>query len=72
MLAVRDANRKLKLDLPRIAYTTMAGFLLTLGRLPQSGETTEYEGWKFTVERIEERRIRRIRLQRTGTPHRAP
>jgi CBS domain containing-hemolysin-like protein len=66
MLAVRDGNRKLKLELPEDpAYTTMAGFLLAqFGRLPQSGEAVEFNHWRFVVERIEERRIRRIRLQR--------
>lgn len=64
MLAVRDANRRLNLRLPEEAgYTTLAGFLLSkAGRLLRQGESVEHEGARFTVERIERRRIRRIRF----------
>ncbi|MFN2455467.1 MAG: hemolysin family protein [Pyrinomonadaceae bacterium] len=64
MLAVRDANRRLKLRIPEEAdYTTLAGFLLAQsGRLLRVGETIEHEGARFTVERIERRRIRRVRF----------
>ncbi len=64
MLAVRDANRHFKLKLPEEAnYTTVAGFMLAqAGRLLRQGEAIEYEGASFTVERVERRRIRRIRF----------
>lgn len=62
MLTVRDANRQLNLHLPEDGgYTTLAGFLLAqAGRLLQEGETVEYEGKRFKVERIDRRRIRRV------------
>jgi CBS domain containing-hemolysin-like protein len=69
MLTVRDANRQLDLDLPENGgYTTLAGFLMAqAGRLPQSGEVVEYEGMTFKIERLDGRRIRRVRLeQKTG------
>lgn len=64
MLTVRDANRQLKLRLPEDGrYTTLAGFLLAqAGRLLQEGETVEYEGLRFKVERVDKRRIRRVRF----------
>jgi CBS domain containing-hemolysin-like protein len=64
MLAVRDANRRLSLRLPEeTTYTTIAGFILSqTGRLMRAGETVEYAGARFTVERVDRRRIRRIRL----------
>jgi CBS domain containing-hemolysin-like protein len=64
MLAVRDANRKFNLKLPEEAgYTTLAGFMLSqAGRLLRAGEEVLYEGASFTVERVERRRIRRIRF----------
>lgn len=64
MLTVRDANRRLKLRLPEDGgYTTLGGFLLAQsGRLLQEGETVEYEGMRFVVERVDNRRIRRIRF----------
>ena len=65
MLTVRDANRQLHLDLPEDGgYTTIAGFLMAqAGRLPQAGEVIEHEGKTFRIERLDGRRIRRVRLQ---------
>jgi CBS domain containing-hemolysin-like protein len=64
MLAVRDANQHLGLKLPEEnGFTTMAGFLLAkAGRLLEPGDTVEHEGALFKVERVERRRIRRIRF----------
>nr|MBA3441398.1 CBS domain-containing protein [Pyrinomonadaceae bacterium] len=64
MLAVRDANRHLNLRLPEDAgYTTLAGFLLDkAGRLLRPGEAVEHDGARFTVERVDHRRIRRVRF----------
>ncbi|HKZ77654.1 MAG TPA: hemolysin family protein [Pyrinomonadaceae bacterium] len=64
MLAVRDVNRRLNVKLPEEAgYITLAGFLLTkAGRILQEGETVEHDGARFTVERRDRRRIRRVRL----------
>lgn len=65
MLTVRDANRQLHLDLPEDgSYTTLAGFLMAQsGRLPQEGEEFEYESSTFKIERLDGRRIRRVRLK---------
>jgi CBS domain containing-hemolysin-like protein len=64
MLAVRDANRRFELGLPEDgSYTTLAGFLQAqTGRLLQPGETVEHDGSRFTVERVDRRRIRRVRF----------
>ena len=64
-LAVRDANRRFELDLPEEAgYTTVAGFLLAeAGRLLAEGDEVEREGARFRVERVERRRIRRVRFR---------
>lgn len=64
MLAVRDANRQLGLKLPEDdGYTTLASFLMAhAGRLLEAEETVEYENLNFRVERVDKRRIRRIRL----------
>ena len=62
---MRDANRQLNLDLPEDGgYTTLGGFLMAqAGRLPQTGELVEYEDMTFKIERLEGRRIRRVRLE---------
>ncbi|HEY1402993.1 MAG TPA: hemolysin family protein [Pyrinomonadaceae bacterium] len=64
MLAVRDLNRRFDLRIPEDgSYTTVAGFFLAqIGRLPGQGERLEHEGARFTVERMDGRRIRRIRF----------
>ena len=64
MLAVRDANRRFNLKLPEEAgYTTVAGFMLAhAGRLLAVGDEIEHAGARFRVERVERRRIRRVRL----------
>jgi CBS domain containing-hemolysin-like protein len=63
-LVVRDANRVLKLQLPEHeGFTTVAGFLMAqAGRLLKEGESINYNGGRFVVERLEGRRIRRVRL----------
>jgi CBS domain containing-hemolysin-like protein len=63
MLAVRDANRHLKINIPEDdAYTTVAGFMLArAGRLLRVGDVVEFEGAQFTVERMDRRRIQKIR-----------
>jgi CBS domain containing-hemolysin-like protein len=67
MLTVRDANQHLHLDLPEEdSYTTIAGFVLAqTGRMMNVGESVQYEDWKFTVESLERRRIRRVRMTKT-------
>lgn len=66
MLAIRDANQKLNLDLPEDeGYMTIAGYLLTrAGRIPSVGDTIEIKEGVFRIEQIEKRRIRQVRFTR--------
>ena len=66
-LVVRDANRVLRLQLPEHeGFNTIAGFLHGPGRPAlNEGDAVSYNGAKFIVERLEGRRIRRVRF----TPH---
>ena len=63
-LAVRDANRRLGLDLPEEGgYTTVAGFLLDeAGRMLDEGDEVGRGEACFRVERVERRRIRLVRF----------
>lgn len=65
-LAVRDLNRRLKLSLPESeAYTTIAGFLMTeAGHILEPGEVVKHDGLLFHVERVERRRLLRVRLEK--------
>lgn len=64
MLAVKDANKRLGLDLPEDgSYTTIAGYLMTrAGRVLKLGEGVEETAGVFQVERVDKRRISRIRF----------
>ncbi|HBB87210.1 MAG TPA: hemolysin [Blastocatellia bacterium] len=64
-LAVRDLNRRLKLNLPESeAYTTIAGFLMTeAGHVLKPGEKVEYNGLVFEIDRVERRRVISVRLE---------
>jgi len=64
-LAVRDLNRKLKLNVPESeTYTTVGGFLMTVsGHVLKPGEIVVYNGLEFRVERVERRRVMRVSLE---------
>jgi CBS domain containing-hemolysin-like protein len=66
-LAVRDLNKRLDLNLPvSDGYTTIAGFLLAeAGELLSEGDTVPYNGHTFHVEKVEKRRITRVRMENT-------
>lgn len=69
-LAVRDLNRRLKLSVPESeTYTTIGGFLMTeAGHVLKPGEKVNYDGLQFQVERVERRRVMRVRLEITEVP----
>jgi CBS domain containing-hemolysin-like protein len=64
-LAVRDLNRRLNTSIEESeAYTTIGGFLMTVaGHVLQSGEVIEEDGLRFHVEKVERRRLVRVRLE---------
>jgi len=64
-LAVRDLNRRLTSSLPESeTYITIGGFLMTqAGRVLQPHEVIEYDGLRFIVEKVERRRLLRVRLE---------
>jgi putative hemolysin len=47
--------------------TTAGGLVVAaLGHIPVTGETADLEGWRVTVERIEKRRIARMRFEKAA------
>jgi CBS domain containing-hemolysin-like protein len=68
-LAVRDLNRRLKLSVPESeTYTTVGGFLMTeAGHVLKPGEIVKYNGLLFQIERVERRRVMRVKLEILGT-----
>lgn len=64
-LAVRDLNRRLKLSVPESeGYTTVGGFLMReAGHVLKPGEVVQHDGLVFEVERVEKRRVMRVKLE---------
>ena len=64
-LAVRDLNRRLNLNIPESeSYTTIAGFLMTAaGHVLRPGEVVPYNGLVFQIDRVDRRRIVRVKLE---------
>jgi CBS domain containing-hemolysin-like protein len=64
MLPVREANKRFGIDLAENeSYTTIAGYLLSkAGRLLRPGDRINDSAGVFSVERVEKRRISRVRF----------
>lgn len=64
-LSIDDANDLLDLDLPEGEFDTVSGLLLAeLGRMAAVGDSCECAGARLTVERVQGRRIVRVRIER--------
>lgn len=65
-LGVDELAERIGLNLPADRdYETVAGLVLTqLGRLPELGETTTLDGWRFEVVDLDGRRIDRLVVRR--------
>jgi CBS domain containing-hemolysin-like protein len=65
-LSVSDINSQFSLDIPEAPeYETLAGFIQkVLGRLPEIGESTTFNGTQITILSKTARRIRQVRIQR--------
>lgn len=61
-------------ELPEGEWETLAGFLLAIfQRIPDEGDSVDYEGWRFEVLEMARRRIARVRVRHmlghmTGEP----
>ncbi|HUQ41954.1 MAG TPA: hemolysin family protein, partial [Candidatus Limnocylindrales bacterium] len=61
-----DVREMFNIDVdPSEDYATLGGFITSrLGRFPRAGESVDAAGVRFTVETVEGKRIRRVRVQR--------
>jgi len=66
---IRDLESEYGIEIPTEAgFETLAGFLLfRLGRIPQPGESVEYQGRRYTVLEMERNRIARVRLDKLAS-----
>jgi CBS domain containing-hemolysin-like protein len=69
-LPVDELNELLDTRLPNEEWDTVGGLMMgILGRLPTQGERVEFEGLRFTAERVQGRRIGKVLIERMpGTP----
>ncbi len=64
-MLVDELNEILNVDLPEGEWTTVAGMIMGLaGEVPEAGDEVEAEGFKFRVDLIEQRRIKRVDVRR--------
>ncbi len=65
---IRDLDAEYSLTLPRDAgFETLAGFILArLQKIPERGDTFEFDGRRYTVEELEGHRIARVRIEKTA------
>jgi CBS domain containing-hemolysin-like protein len=63
-LTIDDANDLLGFELPEGDFETVSGLVLAeLGRLAMVGDVAECDGVRLTVERVQGRRIMRVRIE---------
>jgi CBS domain containing-hemolysin-like protein len=69
-LSIEELNRVLGLNLPEEAgYETLGGFVsTTVGRIPESGASFEYEGTRYIVLNAEPQRVNRVRIEMAPQP----
>jgi CBS domain containing-hemolysin-like protein len=66
-MAIDDADDLLGTELPKDGWDTLGGLMLAVGgRVPAQGEAVEVDGVRLVAERVQGRRISRIRIQRTA------
>ena len=66
-IAVRDVNRHFGLNLPvSEGYMTIAGFLMDeAGQILSEGEQVKFNGHIFSVEKVDKRRILKVRMEKS-------
>jgi CBS domain containing-hemolysin-like protein len=64
-LPIDDLSELVDAELPSEEWDTVGGLLLGLaGRVPREGETFEYRGFGLVADRVQGRRVARVRVQR--------
>jgi CBS domain containing-hemolysin-like protein len=67
-VALADLEQELERDFEREDVDTVGGLVLAeLGRVPRTGESFELAGWRFVVELVIRRRVRRVSVWPVAT-----
>ena len=56
-------NDEISTKIPENEYDTIGGFIFgMLGRVPVIGDSVEHQGWKFSTEELDGRRVQKVRV----------
>ena len=67
-MSIDEVDELLDVPLPKGSWDTVGGLAYDLaGGVPEEGQVLESPPFRFTVERVEGRRILRVRIERTGS-----
>ncbi len=65
---LRDLKEDLHIELESSINDTIGGwFTEKIDRMPEAGDSLEYEGWIFTVKKIQAHRIERIQIEKKSS-----
>ena len=71
-LDVDEVNELLEVDLPSTEWDSIGGLLFNLvGGVPREGQEVEFQGLRLRAERVQGRRIGRVRIHRLPPPEEA-
>jgi CBS domain containing-hemolysin-like protein len=67
-MAIDDVDDLLGTELPQEGWDTVGGLMLAVsGHVPQEGESVEVDGVRLVAQRVQGRRISRVRIERTAS-----
>ncbi len=67
-MAIDDVNELLQADLPTGDWDTVGGLVYDLlGHVPSEGESVDADGHRLTAEKVQRRRIGRVRIAKVAT-----
>jgi len=64
-LPIHELNDVLETDLPREGWNTVGGLMFgLLGTIPNEGQSVTIQGWRFSAERVQGRRVTKVMVTR--------
>jgi CBS domain containing-hemolysin-like protein len=71
-MGIDEVNELLDMELPSTEWDTLGGLLFNLvGGVPREGQEVEFQGLRLRAERVQGRRIGRVRIHRLAPPEEA-
>jgi CBS domain containing-hemolysin-like protein len=68
-LSINEVNELLDVELPATEWDSIGGLMFNLiGEVPKEGQEVEFQGLSLRAERVQGRRVGRVRIHRLDTP----